>query len=41
MAAVTDEVGLAPVILWNRYSRSIPMMPMSTPNVVVVQLWER
>lgn len=32
--------GLAPAILWQRFQRQIPMLPMGTPDVVVINLWE-
>ena len=35
------ELGLAPVILWQRFQRQIPMLPMGSPTVLVVNLWER
>ncbi len=35
------EAGLAPVILWQRFQRQIPMLPMGSPTVLVVNLWER
>ncbi|MBO6938124.1 MAG: WG repeat-containing protein [Deltaproteobacteria bacterium] len=41
MFEATKAANLSPTILWNRYSNPIPMLPMSTPNVVVIQLWEK
>ncbi len=38
---VVVELGLAPVILWQRFQRRIPMLPMGEPTVLVVNLWER
>ncbi len=38
---VIHELGLAPVILWQRFQRQIPMLPMGTPTVLVVNLWDR
>ncbi len=32
---------LAPVILWQRFQQQIPMTPIGTPDVLVVNLWER
>jgi hypothetical protein len=37
---VVKEKSLAPVILWHRYSRSIPMLPIGAPHVLVVNLFE-
>jgi hypothetical protein len=28
------------VILWQRFQRQIPMLPMGTPTVLVVNLWD-
>jgi len=40
MAAAMKETSLSPVILWQRFQRQIPMLPMGTPTVFVVQVWE-
>ncbi|MFN0252769.1 MAG: WG repeat-containing protein [Kofleriaceae bacterium] len=37
---VVKEKALAPVILWHRYSHSIPMLPIGSPHVLVVNLFE-
>lgn len=44
MEALRDGIvaaDLEPVILWQRFQKQIPMMPMGTPTIVVVQVWEK
>jgi hypothetical protein len=37
---VVKEKGLAPVILWHRFSNSVPMSPLGVPMVVAFNLFE-
>lgn len=38
---VVLELGLEPVILWQRFQRQLPMLPMGQPTVLVVNLFAR
>lgn len=38
---VIQEANLEPVIMWQRFQEQIPMLPMGTPTVLVINLWDR